>query len=171
MTGPQRMLVQGAEARWQNSVGAFEDALKVQAGRSRQYRGTRGAIDSLVAASQSATGALQAAQAGNQLLAVQAQQLADLTATVACARARAIARRRQRKRQPRRRRANSCAGSLAIAGPMSRAMPGCSGTEAMDSKLFARIGAGAFVAIAITMAVLELREEPAPPPDNVTAAG
>lgn len=33
----------------------------------------------------------------------------------------------------------------------------------MDSKLFARIGAGAFVAIAITMAVLELREEPAPP--------
>jgi conjugative transfer region protein TrbK len=34
----------------------------------------------------------------------------------------------------------------------------------MDSKLFARIGAGAFVAVAITMAVLELREEPAPPP-------
>lgn len=37
----------------------------------------------------------------------------------------------------------------------------------MDSKLFARIGAGAFVAIAITMAVLELREEPAPPPGDV----
>jgi conjugative transfer region protein TrbK len=33
----------------------------------------------------------------------------------------------------------------------------------MSSKLFARVGAGAFVAIAITMAVLELREEPAPP--------
>jgi conjugative transfer region protein TrbK len=32
----------------------------------------------------------------------------------------------------------------------------------MNSKLFARVGAGAFVAIAITMAVLELREEPAP---------
>jgi conjugative transfer region protein TrbK len=29
----------------------------------------------------------------------------------------------------------------------------------MNSKLFARVGAGAFVAIAITMAVLELREE------------
>lgn len=40
----------------------------------------------------------------------------------------------------------------------------------MDSKLSARIGAGAFVAIAITMAVLELREEPAPPPDDVIAA-
>ena len=32
---------------------------------------------------QSATGALQAAQAGNQILALQAQQLADLTAAVA----------------------------------------------------------------------------------------
>ena len=40
----------------------------------------------------------------------------------------------------------------------------------MDSKLFARIGAGAFVAIAITMAVLELREEPAPSPGDVIAA-
>lgn len=40
----------------------------------------------------------------------------------------------------------------------------------MDSKLFARIGAGAFVAIAITMAVLELREEPAPPPSAPIAA-
>lgn len=83
MTSPQRMLVQGAEARWQNSVGAFEDALRVQAGVVGNIDGTRGAIDSLVGSSQSATGALQAAQAGNQLLAVQAQQLADLTATVA----------------------------------------------------------------------------------------
>ena len=33
----------------------------------------------------------------------------------------------------------------------------------MTSKLLARVGAGAFVAIAITMAVFELREEPAPP--------
>jgi len=41
----------------------------------------------------------------------------------------------------------------------------------MDSKLFARIGAGAFVGIAITMAVLELSEEPAPPPvDAISAA-
>jgi P-type conjugative transfer protein TrbJ len=91
MTGPQRMLVQGAEARWQNSVGAFEDALRVQAGVVGNINGTRGAIDSLVGSSQSATGALQAAQAGNQLLAVQAQQLADLTATVASlARAQAL---------------------------------------------------------------------------------
>ena len=32
----------------------------------------------------------------------------------------------------------------------------------MDTKLFARIGAVAFVAIAITMTALELREEPRP---------
>ena len=83
MTGSQRELVQGAEARWQNSVGAFEDALRVQAGVVGNIDGTRAAVDSLVGSSQSATGALQAAQAGNQLLAVQAQQLADLTATVA----------------------------------------------------------------------------------------
>ncbi|MBA4747476.1 MAG: P-type conjugative transfer protein TrbJ [Sphingopyxis sp.] len=83
MTGPQRMLVQGAEARWQNSVGAFEDAMRVQAGAVDNIEGSRQSIDRLVSASQSATGALQAAQAGNQLLAVQAQQLADLTATVA----------------------------------------------------------------------------------------
>jgi type IV secretion system protein TrbJ len=83
MTGPQRMLMQGAEARWQNSVGAFEDAMRVQAGVVGNLEGARASIDSLVGASQSATGALQATQAGNQLLAVQAQQLADLTATVA----------------------------------------------------------------------------------------
>ena len=34
----------------------------------------------------------------------------------------------------------------------------------MDSKLFARIGAGAFVAVALTMSVLQLREEPELPP-------
>jgi P-type conjugative transfer protein TrbJ len=40
-------------------------------------------MSALVTSSQSATGALQAAQAGNQLSALLAQQLADLTATVA----------------------------------------------------------------------------------------
>src|SRR3546814_7074091 len=40
-------------------------------------------MSALVGQSQGATGALQATQAGNQLLALQAQQLADLTAVVA----------------------------------------------------------------------------------------
>lgn len=39
----------------------------------------------------------------------------------------------------------------------------------MDTKLFARIGAGTFVAIALTMSVLGLREErPAPLPEVIT---
>lgn len=83
LTQSDRALVQGAEARWQNSVAAFEDALKVQAGAVGNIEGARTAVQSLVTASQSATGALQAAQAGNQLLALQSQQLADLTATIA----------------------------------------------------------------------------------------
>lgn len=39
----------------------------------------------------------------------------------------------------------------------------------MDTRLFARIGAGAFVAVALTMTVLDLREEPkVPPPEIIT---
>lgn len=39
----------------------------------------------------------------------------------------------------------------------------------MDTKLFARIGAGAFVATALTMSLLQLREErPAPQPQIIT---
>ena len=37
----------------------------------------------------------------------------------------------------------------------------------MDTKLFARIGAGAFVAVALALSVLQLREEPMPPPTEV----
>src|SRR3546814_5679284 len=77
LSGSQRTMVAGAEGRWRNSVAAFEDAMKVQAGVVGNLGGARSAIDQLVTASQSATGALQAAQAGNQLLALQSQQLAD----------------------------------------------------------------------------------------------
>jgi conjugative transfer region protein TrbK len=38
----------------------------------------------------------------------------------------------------------------------------------MDTKLFARIGAGAFVAVALTMTVLDLREEPRVPSPEIT---
>lgn len=83
LSASQQAMVDGAEERWKNSVAAFEDALKVQAGAVANIEGSREAVNSLVGASQSATGALQAAQAGNQLLALQARQLADLTATLA----------------------------------------------------------------------------------------
>ena len=83
LTAGQARMVSNADARWQDSVGAFEDAMKVQAGIVGNLGATRNSVTTLVNASQSATGALQAAQAGNQLLALQTQQLADLTAAIA----------------------------------------------------------------------------------------
>ncbi len=83
LTGSDQALVDDAKGRWQNSVAAFEDALKVQAGVVGNIDGSRQTMDRLVTASQSADGALQAAQAGNQLIALQSRQLADLTALVA----------------------------------------------------------------------------------------
>lgn len=72
-----------ADQRWATSVAGFEDALKVQAGVIGGLETGRGEMQALVTASQGASGALAAAQAGNQLLALQAQQLTDLTALVA----------------------------------------------------------------------------------------
>lgn len=76
-------LVARADARWATSVAGFEDALKVQAGVIGGMDANTNEMSALVGASQGASGALQAAQAGNQLLALQAQQLAQLTALVA----------------------------------------------------------------------------------------
>lgn len=76
-------LVARADARWATSVAGFEDALKVQAGVIGGMDANANEMSALVGASQGATGALQAAQAGNQLLALQAQQLSQLTALVA----------------------------------------------------------------------------------------
>ena len=69
-----------ADARWTTAIAGFEDALKVQAGVVGGLGASRDQLTSLVGASQSAVGGLQAAQAGNQLLALQAQQLSDLIA-------------------------------------------------------------------------------------------
>ncbi len=55
----------------------------MQAGVVGNLDTNRTQMSNLVTSSQSATGALQATQAGNQILALQAQQLADLTAAVA----------------------------------------------------------------------------------------
>ncbi|MCA6102119.1 MULTISPECIES: P-type conjugative transfer protein TrbJ [Bradyrhizobium] len=76
-------LIAGAQGRWQNSVAALQDALRVQAGVVGNLDTNRIQSAALVTSSQSASGALQATQAGNQILALQAQQLADLTATIA----------------------------------------------------------------------------------------
>lgn len=76
-------LMEGARERWATSVEAFEHTLKVQAGVVGNIEGSRTAMSDLLSASQSASGALQAAQAGNQLVALQSQQLADIAALLA----------------------------------------------------------------------------------------
>jgi type IV secretion system protein TrbJ len=81
-TSPLQLLA-GAQTRWQNSLAAFHDAMRVQAGAVQNLDSTRTQIDALISSSQSATGALQAAQSGNQLTALQTKQLADLTAVMA----------------------------------------------------------------------------------------
>jgi type IV secretion system protein TrbJ len=76
-------LIASAQTRWQNSVAGLQDALRVQATVVGNLDTNRTQMSALINASQGATGALQASQAGNQLLGLQAQQLADLTAVVA----------------------------------------------------------------------------------------
>ena len=82
MSAPDQQLVADARSRWQNTVGGLQDAMRVQAGVVGNIDTNRAQMSTLVGASQSATSALQATQAGNQLLALQAQQLDDLTAVV-----------------------------------------------------------------------------------------
>ncbi len=72
-----------ADARWETSVAGFQDALKVQAGVVGGLEASADQLAALVGASQGADGALQAAQAGNQLLALQAQQLTQVSALLA----------------------------------------------------------------------------------------
>ncbi|MBB3773744.1 P-type conjugative transfer protein TrbJ [Angulomicrobium tetraedrale] len=75
-------LVAGARSRWQTTVGGLQDALRVQAGVVGNVDTNRAEMATLVGQSQGATGALQATQAGNQLLALQSQQLSDLIAVM-----------------------------------------------------------------------------------------
>ncbi len=82
-TASDQALIDGAKQRWQTTVAGLQDAMRVQAGVVGNIETNRTQMSELVGASQSATGALQATQAGNQLLALQAQQIADLTAVIA----------------------------------------------------------------------------------------
>jgi P-type conjugative transfer protein TrbJ len=78
-----QQLVSDAQERWRNSLAAYQDALKVQAGVVQNLDATRSEVNALASSSQSAIGALQVTQAGNQLIALQTRQLADLTAVIA----------------------------------------------------------------------------------------
>lgn len=83
LSASDQQLIDDAKTRWQNTVAGLQDAMRVQATVVGNIDTHRTEMSALVGQSQGATGALQAAQAGNQLLALQAQQLADLTALLA----------------------------------------------------------------------------------------
>lgn len=63
-----------ARERWKNTLDGLHTAMRMQAQVSQNLREDETALADLVSQSQSATGALQAAQATNQLLALQAKQ-------------------------------------------------------------------------------------------------
>ena len=80
LSATDAQLVADARGRWENTVGGLQDAMRVQAGAVGNIDSNRAEMAALVGQSQGATGALQATQAGNQLLALQSQQLSDLIA-------------------------------------------------------------------------------------------
>jgi P-type conjugative transfer protein TrbJ len=82
LSSTDAQLVAGARGRWQNTIGSLQDAMRVQAGVVGNIDANRTEMSALVGQSQGATGALQATQAGNQLLALQSQQLSDLIALI-----------------------------------------------------------------------------------------
>ena len=83
LSATDAQLVADARDRWQNTVGGLQDAMKVQAGVVGNIDSNRAEMAALVGRSQGATGALQATQAGNQILALQSQQLSDMIAMLA----------------------------------------------------------------------------------------
>ncbi len=72
MSGMQ--MATDARSRWKNSLDALRTATKVQSQAMQNFAADEQALTDLVNRSQSASGALQAAQATNQLLALQARQ-------------------------------------------------------------------------------------------------
>ncbi len=83
LTASDKSLIADAQTRWGNTVAGLQDAMRTQAtvlGNTNSYQTQ---MTTLVTASQNADGALAATQAGNQLLALQTQQLNDLTTLLA----------------------------------------------------------------------------------------
>ena len=63
-----------AQERWKHTLNGLQTAMRMQAQVSQNLSEDEGVLADLVSKSQSATGALQAMQATNQLLALQAKQ-------------------------------------------------------------------------------------------------
>ena len=67
-------MLQDARERWRHTVAGLHTAMRVQAQVQQSLSADEGVLADLVGRSQSASGALQAMQATNQLLALQAKQ-------------------------------------------------------------------------------------------------
>jgi P-type conjugative transfer protein TrbJ len=67
-------MAQETRERWQHSLDGLHTAMRMQAQVSQNLAADEGLLADLIGQSQSATGALQATQATNQLLALQAKQ-------------------------------------------------------------------------------------------------
>lgn len=76
-------LIQDARSRWENALTAFQHAMEVQSRIVQDLGGDQDQSAALIERSQAATGILQASQAGNQLLALQAKQLGATQALLA----------------------------------------------------------------------------------------
>ena len=76
-------MLSDAQTRWQNARAGYQDSMNVQAGVVQNLQNAQTQISALISSSQSASGALQAAQSGNQIMGLAAQQLADLTGVIA----------------------------------------------------------------------------------------
>src|SRR5438105_531179 len=71
-SNPDQVLIANAQTRWQNAMAGLQDAMRTQATVVGNLDTNRTQMSALVTSSQGATGALQASQAGNQLLGLQA---------------------------------------------------------------------------------------------------
>ncbi|RIJ16467.1 P-type conjugative transfer protein TrbJ [Henriciella mobilis] len=92
----EAVLVEEARARWRQSRSAYRDTLVTVATALEDNETDAAAIAGLVDLSQSAAGALQATQAGNQIEALQTEQLMQMEAMMAAHyRAEALERARQ----------------------------------------------------------------------------
>lgn len=77
------VLIEDARVRWRQSRTAYRDSLVTLSASLEDNETDSAAIADLVSQSQSAAGALEAAQAGNQLEAMQTQQLMQIEAIMA----------------------------------------------------------------------------------------
>ena len=93
---PGKILVEEARARWRQSRAAYRESLQVTAEVVSSAREDSTSLDGLIADSQSAAGNLQVVQAGNQIEALQTEQLMQMESMMAAHyRAQALERARQ----------------------------------------------------------------------------